>query len=89
MLMECLFVFVAMTASDFLWTKYILATTGGFPFKAAIWSSSIILVNSLAVIVYVTNHWTILAAALGAFVGTFVSVKLVKPKPPVGVGLHP
>ena len=89
MLMECLFVFVAMTASDFLWTKYIIATTGGLPLKAAIWSSSIILINSIAVCVYVANHWTIVAAALGAFVGTFISVKRVKPQPPRGVGLHP
>lgn len=70
-----IFVFVAMAVADFLWGQYIIATTGQRSIKASVWSASIALVNGAVVIVYVNNHWLILVAAMGAFAGTFASIK--------------
>jgi hypothetical protein len=75
MLLQCLFVFVATLALDFLWARYILAITKRAPVVAALWSAGIIAISSTTTIVYVSNHWTILAAIVGAFIGTYLSVR--------------
>jgi hypothetical protein len=80
MVLQCLFVFIAMAVTDVLWTQYIIATTKGLAFKAAIWSASIVLMSGAIVCVYVSNHWTILVAAAGAFVGAYLSVSRSKDK---------
>lgn len=75
MLLLCLIVFVAMAVSDFIWAQCIIATTNELPIRAALTSASMILLNSAVVCIYVSNHWTILAATGGAFIGTYLSVK--------------
>jgi hypothetical protein len=69
------FVMIAMAVSDFVWAQCIIATTNGLALRAALTSSSMILINSVVVLIYVNNHWTILAATAGSCVGTYFSVK--------------
>lgn len=75
MLLSYLLVFVAMVVSDFIWAQCVIATTNELPMKAALTSFSMILINSAVVLIYVNNHWTILAAGAGGFVGTYMSVQ--------------
>jgi hypothetical protein len=78
MLWELLFVFLATGVADFLWVQYVASITQRSPMLAAVWSSSIILANAGVVLVYVKNPWTIGAACLGAFGGTYISVRRTK-----------
>ena len=74
-LLQCLLVFVATAIADALWARYIVAIGKDAPASAATLSAGIVLVNALAVVVYVENRWAVLAAGVGAWVGTFVSVR--------------
>lgn len=42
---------------------------------AAFWSAMLILVNAIAIVNYVENHAYILAAIVGTYVGTFLTLK--------------
>ena len=42
---------------------------------AAFWSAMLILVNAIAIVSYVENHVYVLAALLGTYVGTFLTLK--------------
>jgi hypothetical protein len=75
---QCLLVFLATAVADYFWVQYMSSVSRRAPLLAAFWSSSIILVNAMAVIVYIDNHWAVLAAACGAFGGTYLSVRRVK-----------
>jgi hypothetical protein len=75
MVWQYMFVFVAMTVADYLWSAYIIATTKLLPMQAALWSAGIALVNGAVVVVYVNKPILILIAGAGAFMGTFVSIK--------------
>jgi hypothetical protein len=75
MLWECLLVFLAVAVSDALWARYITSVGSRDPVASATLSMGIVLVNALAVVVYVSNRWAVLAAGLGAFVGTYLSVR--------------
>jgi len=72
----CLIVFAAMSVSDFIWAQCIIAATNELPMKAGLTSASMVALNSAVVCIYINNHWTILAATCGGFVGTYASVKL-------------
>jgi hypothetical protein len=75
MAVECLIVFLAVAVADALWARYISAINSRDPIMSATLSMGIVLVNALAVVVYVENRWAVLAAGLGAFVGTYLSVR--------------
>jgi hypothetical protein len=68
-------VFLAMAAADVCWTKYISTIHAKKAFAAGIWSASIILMGTFTTISYVANHWYVIASLLGAFVGTYFTVK--------------
>lgn len=78
MFVSMLVVFVAMVVVDFMWARYLVTATAGKAMQSALWSIGIVLSNGLVVIEYTTSHWMILAAAVGSFVGTYVSVKYKK-----------
>ena len=54
---------------------YNRAVTANKALSAATYSSGIILAGGITVISYTENHWMILPAAAGAFIGTFFAVK--------------
>ncbi len=78
---QFILVFVLMAAADVCWTKYISAVHAKKPLAAGLWSASIILMSAFTVITYVTNHWLVIAALLGAFAGTYFTVKRDKTPP--------
>jgi len=71
---EALMVFGATVLSDMLWAFYIRRTNEGKVFWAALFSAIIILSGGLVVVAYVDNNWYLVPAALGAFVGTVISI---------------
>lgn len=68
-------VFVAMVAADACWAKYMRYVAEGHATKAATWSAAIILVGAVAVVSYVNDHRLLIAAVLGAWVGTYLAVR--------------
>ena len=73
--LEAAGIFTVTAIVDAIWTMYNRAVTANKAFAAAAYSSGIVLAGGITVISYTENHWMILPAAAGAFVGTFFAVK--------------
>ncbi|MFA6407745.1 MAG: hypothetical protein WCV80_03515 [Candidatus Paceibacterota bacterium] len=71
-----LLVFGATVISDMLWAFYIRRTNDRKALSAALFSAVIVLSGGLIVVAYVENNWYLLPAAMGAFVGTFISIHI-------------
>jgi hypothetical protein len=67
--------FVAMAALDYVWAYYQRAVTQKAPVRAAQLSAMLIVLNAGVVLSYADDHWMILPAAAGAFIGTYYSVR--------------
>lgn len=67
--------FVAVALTDFCWTRYIQATAEAKANQSALFSLFIILIGGFVAISYTTNHWLLIPAGLGAYVGTYLTVK--------------
>jgi branched-subunit amino acid ABC-type transport system permease component len=74
--LEVILIFLATAVSDVLWVFYIRRTNKGKAISAAAFSSFIVLLGGLVVLAYVDNIWYLIPAALGAFAGTIISIKL-------------
>jgi glycerol uptake facilitator-like aquaporin len=59
---------------DMCWAKYTLATQEKNPLAAGNWSVGIMLCGSFVTVNYVSDKTYIIAAALGAFIGTYLTV---------------
>jgi uncharacterized membrane protein YfcA len=68
-------VFAAMTALDFVFAEYTRATADRHAIKASLWASTIIVLTGFVTTSYVENHWLMIPAAIGAFAGTWLSVR--------------
>jgi hypothetical protein len=66
---------VLMTLVDICYAKYIIATAEKRALPAASWSGAIMLCGAFVTVNYVGDHSLVAAAMLGAFVGTYVTVK--------------
>lgn len=73
--MSYLFVFLVMALLDFCWARYIIYINGKRPVLAGSWSAAITLGSAMVVVSYGQNHLLIIPAVVGAFVGTWLSVK--------------
>lgn len=73
--LQSVVVFVSMAAGDFAWTKYMLHAAAKNPHRAALWNAVIIAFGAISVVSYTSNHWLLIPAMLGAYVGTFVAVR--------------
>jgi uncharacterized membrane protein YkvI len=69
-----LLVFVATVAVDYAWTRYIAEAAAKRPTHAALWSAAIIACGGFNVVAYTADHWLLIPAILGAFVGTWFAV---------------
>lgn len=67
-------VFIATLLCDFAWTKYNLWSAAKDAHRAAAWSAAIIVFGTINVISYTANHWLVLPALLGAYIGTYVAI---------------
>jgi len=75
---KALMVFVVTTLSDVFWAIYIRRVSDRKMFSAASISSLIVLFAGFAAIEYVGNNWYLVPAMLGAFVGTYFTLKIDK-----------
>lgn len=73
--LKFLLVMLAMAAADWCWTKYMLYAASRDALKAAFWSSMIIACGAFTVTNYVEDPRLIVAALIGAFVGTYYAVE--------------
>jgi hypothetical protein len=79
-------VFAALAALDFVWARYTLAITDKRASAASIYAAVILALGAFSVISYTTDHWLLIPACTGAFVGTYLAVwhdERKKPKDPV------
>jgi hypothetical protein len=74
-LIQSIIVFFGVAIVDFFWTRYFQATAEKKATQAGIFSSCIILFGAITTRAYVHDGWLIIPAALGAYVGTFLTVK--------------
>jgi len=77
-ILKCFGVFLAMVFVDIVWVFYIRKTTQGKAVQAASLSTLIVLLGAFVIINYVENLWYIVPTILGAFVGTYVAVKIAE-----------
>jgi hypothetical protein len=73
---EYLFTFLAVFMLDVVYTYYLRCVSTGKTMMASVWSVACYLGASVAVINYTSDHWMLVPAALGAFCGTFVGMKI-------------
>lgn len=73
---QCILVFLALIAVDFCWTFYIAKVAEKKAIAAACWSAMIMVCGAFATISYLENKWLLIPAILGAWVGTFLAIKL-------------
>lgn len=68
-------VFLSVGCADVCWTKYMQGVAAKEPVCAGLWSAMIVIVGSISVMAYVNDPVYLIPAALGAFFGTFWSVR--------------
>lgn len=68
-------VFAVTALADVAWTKYMIKVAEKNARSAALWSAAIVGMGSFSVLQYTANHWMAVAAVLGAYVGTYFTVK--------------
>ena len=63
-------VMLSMVLADICWTMYFIEVDKRRPIPAGIWSSAILLFGAVTTVHYVTDHRLLVAAIIGAFIGT-------------------
>ena len=75
---NAILVFFAVAIVDSFWTRYFQSTTEKHAVKAGVYSALIILFSAFTTRSYVQDGWMAIPAALGAYVGTWLTVKFHK-----------
>ncbi len=75
MLLKILFMFAAAFALDFVWARHTIACANRKALQASSLSVLLLLIGAGEAILYVGDHWMLVPAAAGAFLGTYVSVR--------------
>lgn len=65
---------ISMILADICWTKFFMKVAEKKAIPAGIWSASIILFGAVVTTEYVHDRTLIIAAMLGAFIGTAITV---------------
>lgn len=73
-------VIISMALCDMCWAKYTIYVTEKKAVKSAIWSVLIMVCGMVTVIGYMEDKRLIPAALIGAFIGTYLTVKKAKCK---------
>jgi hypothetical protein len=63
-------VMLSMVLADICWTMYFIEVDKRRPIPAGIWGSSILLFGAFTTVHYVNDHRLLVAAIIGAFIGT-------------------
>ncbi len=77
-MLQLFMVFVATVIVDWIWAWYIIYTAKKLALKASILAALISCLGSFVTLSYINDRRAIIAVALGAFVGTFLSIKFSK-----------
>ncbi len=80
--MTFILVMAAVALADVFWTLYFIATEQRKAVAAAAWSASIVLLSAYTVTEYVHDRKLVIAAVLGAFIGTYATVRFKKKDAP-------
>ena len=72
--------FFALFFTDVFYTYYLRAVADNRAVAASAWAVVVYIIASVAVINYTADHWSLIPAGLGAFCGTWVGMRLRKPK---------
>jgi len=67
-------VFCAIALYDVVWAQYTLGIAEGSRVKASLWAGAIPIFMAVMTRAYVEDAWTIVPAALGGALGTWVSM---------------
>jgi hypothetical protein len=67
-----LLVFALSVILDYVWGSYIKHTANGAALPSATYAAVLVAMSSLMTILYVGDHWLVIPASAGAFVGTLV-----------------
>lgn len=68
-------VFVSMVITDALYAIYNRRSVSGHAHAAGMFAAGLAVTSAVVNIFYVANHWLVPAAALGAYVGTYFTVR--------------
>jgi hypothetical protein len=74
-LIHFLLVFLATLLADVCWTLYFQRVAAKRAHASAFWSSAIIALGAFTITEYTRSPWLILAAVLGAYIGTWLTVR--------------
>jgi uncharacterized protein YebE (UPF0316 family) len=77
-MIDYLLAFFAIFFTDIFYTYYLKAVHEEQTLRASCWATIVYIIAAVAIIEYNTNHMLLIPAALGAFCGTFVGMKIRK-----------
>ena len=78
--LQFILVFIAMAIADVCWTYYFIKIDERKSVAAGFWGSAIYLCGAFGVLSYTQDKTLIIAAILGLFVGTYLTVEYKKKK---------
>lgn len=73
--MTWLLVFTVTVTADFVWAEWASAIARKRAHLAGVWGSGTVICGAIMAIAVVGDHWLVVPGALGAYVGTFISVR--------------
>lgn len=79
-----IFLFIMAAVSDITWTRWTQMVTAGRAVAASLWAMSIVVSSFLYVDAYLHSRWYVIPLALGAGVGTWLTVWWAKRGKPLG-----
>jgi hypothetical protein len=75
MILKSIFVFICTFIIDVIYAKYYLALSEKNAMRASLWAGSLYFFTATVVVNYTENHWLIIPSVIGAFAGTYVTLK--------------
>ena len=75
-MLEWVAIFLCLVIIDILYAVYTKQVQKDNPFRSSFLASAIYLINAIVVLGFVNDPWLLIPAALGAFVGTYIGVKI-------------
>jgi len=70
-----LLIMLAVAVGDYLWTIYINYVSAKRPHMAALAGTAIYMFGAFNVVSYTSNHWYLVPAVVGGYLGTWFAVK--------------
>lgn len=75
-----LLIFVGVFLTDVVYTLYLQAIYQQRILASCCWASVVTIISGVIIINYTASAWAVAAAATGAFVGTYISMRYIKPR---------